>query len=138
MIRYQRHDIDFVSKTVTVLLALWLALGATAAVAAATPTCNGPCCCMPGESIQLQPAQRSCCSDSTTGPCRYTASDAAAVHPATLFQALPDGGRIFQALCGFQRGEDAAPQGEVTDIPDFLQRRKPPLPLYLQHNSLLC
>ncbi|HHP7236709.1 MAG TPA: hypothetical protein ACFCUC_18915 [Desulfobacterales bacterium] len=138
MIRHHCRNPDYIYKTAAVWLALWLALGATAVVAAPTPTCNGPCCCMPGESIQLRSAQRHCCSDSTAGSCHFTASDAAAVQPATVFHALPDGGRILQTLSGFQRDEDADPQGEVTDIMDFLHRTKPSLPLYLQHNSLLC
>lgn len=138
MIRHPFRYSDFGYRTAAVLLVLWLALGASVTVAAQTPTCSGPCCCMPGESIQLRSAQRHCCSDSTAGPCHFTASDAAAVQPATLFHALPDGGRILQTLSGFQRVEEAAPQSEITDILNFLQRTKPPLPLYLQHNSLLC
>jgi hypothetical protein len=138
MIRFQFRYPDCLHRTAVVLLILWLALGATATVAASIPACSGPCCCMPGESIELQPAQRPCCSDLATGPCRYSASDAAAVQPAALFHTLPDGGRALQTPSGFQRAEDTAHQGEVTGILDFLQRSKALLPLYLQHNSLLC
>lgn len=138
MIRRHRRNPDYIHKTAAVWLALWLALGATAAFAAPTPTCSGPCCCMPGESIQLRSAQRPCCSDSTAGSCHFTASDAAAVQPATLIHALTDGGRILQKLSGFQRVEVADPQSETIEILNFLQPTKPPLPLYLQHNSLLC
>jgi hypothetical protein len=51
---------------------------------------------------------------------------------------LPDGGRILQKLSGFQRVGVADPQSEIIEILNFLQPTKPPLPLYLQHNSLLC
>lgn len=123
-------------ETATVLMALWLALGTVAAVAAASPACDGSCCRSLNESTQLRAPQRHCCSESATTFCNFNVSDAAAVKPAAISPLPLDPGRNFPPLSGFSAVDQAGPGGYAVHLPALLGGNQPDKPLYLQHKSL--
>jgi len=126
------------NRTAVLILTLWLALGGVAALAAASPSCDGVCCRLQSDSVQLRSPLRHCCNSAVPTACNLTESQGSPAQPAIPALSLSDSGLMPLPAFACQHVEDAHSPRSDHNWLTRLQRNQPSRLLYLQHNTFLC